>query len=131
MATGAILIATVSAVATVNGKQNWIIRGRTTAREGHPILAGREHMFRPLVVDFEVLEDDDTGEQAPGPDDEQDDGGDQGDDGTTPDPAPDQSEVGQQPDETAQPDEPAKPAKPAAVSARARTQQTGSRSKSA
>src|ERR1700744_4218097 len=58
MAEGQILIAHTSAmVLDEQGKRTWIIKGHTTAREGHPILEGREHMFRPLKVHFEWPED--------------------------------------------------------------------------
>lgn len=30
-----------------------MIPAGTTVRAGHPLLAGREHMFRPFAVDFE------------------------------------------------------------------------------
>lgn len=31
-----------------------ITKGRTTVRRGHKILKGREHLFKPLVIDFDV-----------------------------------------------------------------------------
>jgi hypothetical protein len=54
MADGAILIATTSALIPYEGREVCIAGGRTTAREGHPILAGREGLFRVLVPDYEV-----------------------------------------------------------------------------
>ena len=39
-------------LANVGGVQLAIQRG-TTVREGHPLLAGREHLFEPFTVDFE------------------------------------------------------------------------------
>jgi hypothetical protein len=54
MSEGKILVAVTSAVVQMEEKLAWIIRGRTTVREGHPILQGRDHMFRPLVVDFDT-----------------------------------------------------------------------------
>lgn len=37
-----------------DGNMVRIRRGKTTARQGHPILRGREHMFEPLTVTFDV-----------------------------------------------------------------------------
>lgn len=40
---------------TVLGKdQVNVVGGRTTVREGHPLLRGREMFFRPITVDYEV-----------------------------------------------------------------------------
>lgn len=39
---------------TVGGKDISVIEGRTTVREGHPLLKGRETLFEPLVVDYDV-----------------------------------------------------------------------------
>lgn len=50
----AIMIATTSALIPFAGREVCIAGGRTTVREGHPILKGREHMFRVLVPDYEV-----------------------------------------------------------------------------
>jgi hypothetical protein len=30
-----------------------VIQSRTTVREGHPLLDGREHLFEPFTVDYE------------------------------------------------------------------------------
>lgn len=54
MAEGAILIATESAMFDYEGKRVVITAGRTTAREGHPVLKGREQLFGPLQVNFEL-----------------------------------------------------------------------------
>lgn len=51
---GEILVAQTSAVVTVDGVRHQIKRGTTLARVGHPILRGREHMFGPLNVTFDV-----------------------------------------------------------------------------
>lgn len=51
---GSIMIATTSALIPFAGREVCIAGGRTTVREGHPILKGREHMFRVLVPDYEV-----------------------------------------------------------------------------
>jgi hypothetical protein len=56
MAEGKILVATTSATFDHEGRRIWLRQGRTTAREGHPILKGRENLFKPLEVDFEVTE---------------------------------------------------------------------------
>jgi len=96
MTDGVILIATSSAVVhSQDGHRTWIHRGRTTVREGHPILQGREHMFRPLTVDYEWPEADT--EAATG----QAISGDQPPAGTEPDEdgdgAPEQASSGDQP----------------------------------
>lgn len=49
---GAIYQAKGPFLASVDGTQMAIQRG-TTVREGHPLLAGREHLFEPFTVDFE------------------------------------------------------------------------------
>jgi hypothetical protein len=55
MAEGKILIAASSLVMYGPDRtRTWISKGRTTVREGHPILEGREHLFRQLVVDYEI-----------------------------------------------------------------------------
>lgn len=47
-----ILIAEQSVAFTYEGKPCTIIAGKTTARAGNPILKGREHLFKPLHIDF-------------------------------------------------------------------------------
>lgn len=47
-----ILIADQSVAFEHDGKPCTIIAGKTTARVGNPILKGREHLFKPLVIDF-------------------------------------------------------------------------------
>jgi hypothetical protein len=54
MADGAILIATTSALIPYEGREVMIAGGRTTVREGHPILKGREGLFKVLAPDYEV-----------------------------------------------------------------------------
>lgn len=54
MAAGGILIALDSAFFTHEGQPVTITRGKTTVREGHPILKGRENLFGPITVDFEL-----------------------------------------------------------------------------
>lgn len=50
-----ILIATTSAMfRDGNGDVVRIRRGKTTVRKGHPLLRGREEMFAPLEVTFDV-----------------------------------------------------------------------------
>lgn len=53
MADREIYVAREGAVFEVDGTPVFIQQG-TTARAGHPILKGREHLFEPLVPDFEV-----------------------------------------------------------------------------
>jgi hypothetical protein len=119
MAEGKILIARTSAVVLdEHGKRTWISKGQT-AREGHPILEGREHMFRPLVVDYELggeqprggqLEDEQHDPAQPGDektvhadDDEQD-----GDDQAADDQAADEPGSGDAPEPDAKPQAPRK-----------------------
>lgn len=54
MADGRILVAATSATFTFEGRKVFLAQGRTMVREGHPILEGREGLFKPLVIDFEV-----------------------------------------------------------------------------
>lgn len=51
----AILVATTTAQVTIDGQEVLIVAGKTTVREGHPVLAGRESLFEPLrpVYDYE------------------------------------------------------------------------------
>lgn len=49
-----ILVAKSSAVFTHDGMRYRLISGQTTARRGSPFIQGREHLFRPLVVDFDL-----------------------------------------------------------------------------
>lgn len=37
-----------------DGTQVTVVAGRTRVREGHELLKGREMMFEPLVVDYEI-----------------------------------------------------------------------------
>lgn len=54
MAEGAILVAAESAMFEFGGRKVFLVQGRTTVRDGHPILKGREKLFRLLAVDFET-----------------------------------------------------------------------------
>lgn len=56
MASGAVLVALDSAFFTHEGQPVTVTRGVTTVREGHPILKGRENLFGPLKVDYELPE---------------------------------------------------------------------------
>lgn len=51
---GQILVAKTSAAFSFDGKSVILSAGRTTVREGHPILEGREALFEPMKVDFEL-----------------------------------------------------------------------------
>jgi len=51
-----IFVATAGAVAFIGGRRITIQEG-ATARAGHPILEGREHLFAPLQVDFDLDDD--------------------------------------------------------------------------
>lgn len=50
-------IATDSALTRIGGKDVMIEAGQTVVRAGHPLLKGREHMFRPLTVHYDVPEE--------------------------------------------------------------------------
>jgi hypothetical protein len=52
---GDIFVATDSVLTMVGGENVYITAGQT-ARAGHPILKGRENMFVPLVVDYDLPE---------------------------------------------------------------------------
>jgi hypothetical protein len=56
MADGGILVAATSATFAYEGQTVWLTQGRTTVREGHPILKGREHLFKPFTIDYELPE---------------------------------------------------------------------------
>lgn len=49
-----ILVANTNAAIVHDGQSVMLHRGRTHVRAGHPILAGREHMFEQLHVDYDV-----------------------------------------------------------------------------
>ena len=57
-----ILIATESFIARVDGVDHTIQAGITRVREGHPLLVGREHLFRAIDAHYEV----EQATQAPG-----------------------------------------------------------------
>jgi len=54
MAAACILVAATSATFDWEGQPVLVREGITTAREGHPILKGREHLFKPLEVTWEL-----------------------------------------------------------------------------
>lgn len=49
-----IYVAKTSAIFDEGGVRYRITKGRTTAHRGARILKGREHMFAPLVIDFDI-----------------------------------------------------------------------------
>lgn len=51
---GEILVAKVSASVIHGGRTIILTAGKTTVRAGHALLTGREHMFMPLHVDYDV-----------------------------------------------------------------------------
>jgi hypothetical protein len=60
---GQILVATETVLTQFEGENVYIYAGQTTAREGHPILKGREFMFTPVQVTYDLPEP----EQKPAP----------------------------------------------------------------
>lgn len=52
--TGDILVCRESAAFTFGGERVVIHKGKTRVRVGHPILEGREHLFEPLRVHYDV-----------------------------------------------------------------------------
>jgi len=51
---GEILIAVESAVFRYEGADVVITKDQTRVRAGHPILKGREHLFRPIDAHYEI-----------------------------------------------------------------------------
>lgn len=49
-----IYVADETFTTTVDGAPVVIRRGKTRVRAGHPVLEGREHLFKPLTVDYDV-----------------------------------------------------------------------------
>ncbi len=49
-----ILVARQSAVFTHDGERIVIHKGQTRVRAGHPIVEGREDLFEPLTVHYDV-----------------------------------------------------------------------------
>lgn len=49
-----ILVARQSFTAELDGVPVSVVRGVTHVREGHPLLEGREELFEPVTVHFEV-----------------------------------------------------------------------------
>lgn len=66
-ADGTIYVATSTVLTPVAGRDTRIVAGRTTVREGHPLLASHRHLFAPLVPTFEVeqVEQADAGAKRP------------------------------------------------------------------
>lgn len=62
---GEILIATETVLTTFEGENVYIYAGQTTAREGHPILKGRENMFAPVPVTYDLDEPEPEPAKAP------------------------------------------------------------------
>lgn len=60
-----IFVARESAIVHFNGAAVTLAAGRTTARKGHPILNGREALFEPLRVDFDLGQADDSDADEP------------------------------------------------------------------
>ena len=60
-----IFVANTSAVFTHQGATYRIVKNQTTARRGAKILDGREHMFKPLVIDFDVPQEQKRGPGRP------------------------------------------------------------------
>lgn len=54
MADTDLYIARESAITNVDGEDIVIQAGRTVVRAGHPLLKGRESMFQPLYVHYDV-----------------------------------------------------------------------------
>ncbi len=49
-----IYVATQSFSTTLNGVPVHVTAGVDHVREGHPLLAGREHMFKPMTITYDV-----------------------------------------------------------------------------
>jgi hypothetical protein len=53
---GVIYIAKTTALFEYEGKRVIVKKGKTTIREGHPLLAEFHSLFEPLHIDYEVAE---------------------------------------------------------------------------
>lgn len=51
---GNILVARETAMFVYEGERVYIHEGVTRVREGHPMLEGREHLFKPIDVHWEI-----------------------------------------------------------------------------
>lgn len=51
---GEIFVAKETFVTDIDGAMVSVQAGQTRVREGHPLMAGREHLFEPVGVHFEV-----------------------------------------------------------------------------
>ena len=49
-----VLVASTSATFLHGGVRVQLKKGHTTIRQGHPLLRGREHMFEPITVTYDV-----------------------------------------------------------------------------
>lgn len=49
-----IYVATRTFVTTLDGKRVMVNRGKTRVRHGHPLLKGREDLFSPIEVQYDV-----------------------------------------------------------------------------
>ncbi|MFJ1653513.1 histone-like nucleoid-structuring protein Lsr2 [Streptomyces sp. NPDC088337] len=63
---GEILVAKVSASVIHGGRTIILTAGKTTVRAGHALLTGREHMFMPLHVDYDVEDSGEPGDDSGG-----------------------------------------------------------------
>ena len=54
MSTNDVYVATASFEAFIDGQRVLVQRGKTRVRDGHPLLDGREHLFTPQTVRFDV-----------------------------------------------------------------------------
>lgn len=67
MAEGRILVARQSVMFDFEGQKVFLRQGVTTAREGHPVLKGREELWEPLVPTFETQAGQEAPREAPKP----------------------------------------------------------------
>lgn len=51
-----IYVAAETVIITVDGKRHHLRKDVTRVREGHPLLKGREHLFKELDVHYDVEE---------------------------------------------------------------------------
>ena len=49
-----IYVARDSFLTIVDGVEVMISKGKTRVREGHPLLSGREDLFEPMTVDYDI-----------------------------------------------------------------------------
>lgn len=58
-----VYVARESFVTDLDGERITVRKGKTRVREGHPLLRGREHLFKPVDVQYDV----ETARQEPTP----------------------------------------------------------------